>query len=81
MSYTSFLKPHFFTCFTLQTKETKVNNSFIWLQHEDTVKEQKVTKLEAFQNLKWILNLNKCINILFVAVFHRCRFFFKYTYL
>ena len=36
-----------------------------------------MTKLEAFQNLKWILNLNKCINILFVAVFHRCRGFFQ----
>ena len=52
MSYTSFPKPHFFTCFTLQNKEAKENNSFVWLEHEDNVKDKKITKLEAFQNLK-----------------------------
>ena len=52
MPYTSFPKSHFFTCFTLPNKETKENNSFVWLEHEDNVKDKKITKLEAFQNLK-----------------------------
>lgn len=53
MSYILFPKPHFFTCFTLQNKKTKENNSCIWLEHEDNVKDKKkITKLEAFQNLK-----------------------------
>lgn len=81
MSYTSFPKPHFFTCFTLQNKETKENNTFVWLEHEDNVKDKKITKLEAFQNLKQILNLNKCINILSRAVFHRYRGWFFFFFL
>lgn len=36
-------------------------------------KSIEITKLEASQNLQWILNLNTCINILFGTSFHRCR--------
>ena len=62
--------------------ETKEYNSFARLEHKDIVTEQKVSKLEVFQNLKQSLNLNKYINIIVQAVFHRCRgYFFKYTYL
>lgn len=53
--------------------------SFDW-NRKTTVTKQKVSKLGAFQNLEWILNLNTCIYILVGAAFHRCRgfvFFFQ----
>lgn len=69
MSYTSPLRAHFFIDFTLQNKEN--NPSFHW-NIKDTVMEHKVTKAEVSQNLTWISNLNKRINILFEAVLHIC---------
>lgn len=56
---------------TLLFKTKRKIPSFHW-NIKDTVTEHKITKAEVFQNLTWISNVNKCNNILFEAVFHRC---------
>lgn len=48
------------------------HNPFIRLEYTDTATEQKEAKSEASQNLGWVSNLNKHINISFEAAFHRC---------